>query len=672
MNVFWIVLAAIAAIVIALFQYNIIFSSKNKKRQPWFALLRASTIFLVLLLFIAPQFESKEYQVIKPQLVVLADNSKSIVNLDAQENLENDLEQLLTDQELIERYDVIAFNFDDSISNADSLDFAGSQSNITAAIEKSQQVFKNRNKAVVILTDGNQTIGANYAYADLENNTHLYPVVYGDTTRYVDLRINQLNVNRYSYLDNEFPVEVFVSQSNKQNYTVLFKVTQGNTTLYQQRVSFSPLQQSQVLKFNLRSSNVGLQKMQASLSPLPDEKNTSNNYRNFAVEVIDQQSKILILADVIHPDLAAIKNAIESNKQRTATIATEVSQVNFNDFDLVVMYGVGSAFAKAQSSITQLQKNTWLILGPKPDLRSLNRLTTAYQLETYSQTDDTQPVVNEAYPNFNLEQFNFEDYPPVRSPFGELQLAVAADVLFYKQIGNVVTEQPLWFTYDQGSSRHAVTLGEGLWRWRTETYLNQGNFQDFDALVNSQVQFLANRKKRNRLSIDFKTFYYENEKLLLNAQYLDENYEFQADGILDIDLRNLDTEEVTTRPFVPQGNTYSLDLSGIPAGDYTFTVKAANENLSRTGSFTVLEFDLEQQFINANYSDLQQIATNSKVYDSTSLDDLKETLANDELLTSIERETITFQSLIDWKILLGIILILLAVEWFLRKYNGLI
>ena len=42
--------------------------------------------------------------------------------------------------------------------------------------------------------------------------------------------------------------------------------------------------------------------------------------KNFAVEVIDQKTNVAIVSDIIHPDMGALKKAIESNEQRTASI----------------------------------------------------------------------------------------------------------------------------------------------------------------------------------------------------------------------------------------------------------------------------------------------------------------------------------------------------------------
>ncbi|WP_242446467.1 hypothetical protein [Nonlabens agnitus] len=668
----WLFIAAIAAVLIALIQYDYLFSSSKKNRKPLFAILRAATVFCILLLFISPKFESTSYQTIKPQLVLMADNSQSIVNLESDEQLAADIEQLLTDPELKNKFEIIPYKFSDGISLSDSLNFKGVASDISAAVEQPQQLFRNRNKAIVLMTDGNQTLGSNYRYSKIDSKSHVYPVVYGDTTRYPDLRINQVNVNRYSYLNNEYPVEILVSYTGDDPVTTTFRIVNNNATLYQEKLSFDSEKSSAIINVQLKSTAIGLQKMVAQLDPITQEKNITNNRRDFAVEVIDQQSKILILSNIVHPDIAALKKAIESNRQRTVEIKKTSDSYDINDYNLVILYGMDSAFAKANSTINNLQKNTWLILGPKPNLGFLNSTSEAFQIENYPQSDDVQPILNEAYTNFNLESFDFEDYPPVTSPFGQIIPRESLSVLMYKQIGSVTTDQPLWFTYENATGKHAVFTGSGLWRWRAQSYLAEKDFRNFDDLINSQIQFLASNKKRDRLDVDSKTFYFENERILISAQYLNKNYEFITDGVLNMTITNDASQDQLVRPFVLSGNSYQVDLSGLPAGDYSFSVNAAGENLSRSGAFSILEFNIEQQFVNADYSSLQSIATDDQVFYGKEIDKLKTKLLSDTLLQDVERSEVTYESLIDWKILLAIILLLLSAEWFLRKYNGLI
>ena len=672
MTVVLMIVAAGIAALIALYQYGYISTSKSTRKKPWFALLRFLTVFSILLLFIAPRFDSKTYETLLPQLVVLVDDSKSIDYLKSGDAVKRDLALIVNDSDLNSKFEIQTFKFSETIAPLDSLSFQATETDLNIAISEPQELFKNRNKAVVVLTDGNQTTGSSYSYTQVNEKTSLYPVIYGDTTQYADLKITNINVNRYSYLNNEFPVEVFVAYQGQEQESRVFKVTQGNRTLYSETLSFNEKERAAIVSFNLTSTAVGTQSMVASIEPLPNEKNTQNNYRSFAVEVIDQQTNVLILSDQVHPDIGALKKAIQSNQQRKVTIKSTSEDYDLNEYNLVVMYGVSSAFAKAYAQISQLNKNTWVITGSDPDIDYLNGKYQSFNLEDSNDFDEAQPILNTSYTTFNLDQISFDDYPPAQVPFGELIFNTNVDVLFYKKIGTITTTQPIWFNYEDGDTKHAVTLASGLWRWRAQSYLDQQDFKNFDDLVSSQVQYLASNKKRNRLELSYEPFYYQNKSILINAQYLDKNYEFEDNGILNLNVTHTESKELITRPFVLSGNSYVVDLSGLKAGDYKFTVQVENDQLSRSGSFSILEYDIEKQQVSASDAGMKKLVGSSSVYYQGETEALIADLKKNPLLQTIERAIVKQTSLIDWEYLLGLILLLLGLEWFLRKYNGLV
>lgn len=672
MTVILMIIAAVAAALIALFQYGYLGKNKSNKRKPWFALLRFLTVFFVLLLLIAPRFESKTYKALLPQLVIMVDDSKSISHLQASVALKSDLQSLLNNKELKEKFEIQSFQFAKEVQPLDSLQFDKFDTDLNIAISQPQEIFKNRNKAIVVLTDGNQTTGNSFAYSKIDNKTSLYPVIYGDTTQYPDLLISNVNVNQYTYLNNEFPVEVFINYQGNEKVMQQLTIIQGSKTLYKETFSFDAAQKSAIANFNLSSTAIGTMSLQAKIETLDEEKNTANNTRNFAVEVIDQQTNVLILYDQLHPDIGALKKAISSNQQRQVTIKNTSDTYDLNDYNLVVMYGVSPAFAKTYTQKELLGKNTWIIVGPDPDLSYLNKINTAMNIEVSREYDEAQPILNDTYASFNVQSLNFEDYPPVRVPFGDIKFNSNIDVLFYKQIGAIKTKQPIWFSYENGEEKHAITLASGLWRWRAQSFLNNKDFKNFDDLVNSQIQYLASNKKRGRLEVTFNPFYDQNRKIEITAQYLNKNYEFDSNGVLNISVINKNTGEKFNRPFVLQNNVYMVDLSGIVAGDYTFIVQEENEKLTRKGALSILEYDIEKQQASASDTGMKNLVGKENVLYQGDIKTLINKLNSDPLLQTVERENIKQTSLIDLQYLLGLILLLLAIEWFLRKYNGLI
>jgi len=117
-----------------------------------------------------------------------------------------------------------------------------------------------------------------------------------------------------------------------------------------------------------------------------------------------------------------------------------------------------------------------------------------------------------------------------------------------------------------------------------------------------------------------------------------------------------------------------VDLSGIEAGNYDFTVRHNIETISVSGLFKVLDYNVEQQFLNADIDKLTSVAnqSNGRAYFGTESDKLISNLLADNRYATIQKSTKNIVPLIDWKYLLGLIAISLFIEWFIRKYNGLI
>jgi hypothetical protein len=80
---------------------------------------------------------------------------------------------------------------------SEQFDFQGTQTNL-GGISKELEVGTNNKFPTILLTDGNQTSGNDYIYSFDETNK-VFPIVLGDTTKIVDLKISQINVNKYAF-----------------------------------------------------------------------------------------------------------------------------------------------------------------------------------------------------------------------------------------------------------------------------------------------------------------------------------------------------------------------------------------------------------------------------------------------------------------------------------------
>lgn len=669
----YICFAAIIAIIISVFMYG--YKTKYAKKLRWIlGSLRFLSLFAILLLLINPKFKTETFTVEKPKLPVLIDNSASIKELNQVDTATNLLATIKNNKALNEAFDVTYFSFGNDFKPLDSLTFSEQNTQLSKALKTTDQVYKSSASPIVLITDGNQTLGNDYEYSSMNLKTPVFPVILGDSTQYVDIKIEQLNTNRYSFLKNDFPVEVILLYSGKNQVNKQFVVKLGNQIVYKKSVVFSEKENSKTLSFTLPASRVGLLKYSAYISSIPQEKNKSNNYKQFAVEVIDQATNIVIVSDISHPDIGMLKKAIESNEQRKVTIKKPFEIKNVEDFQLLILYQPRASFANLFKDINKLKKNVLIITGLQTNWNFLNTAQNSFKKEVTHQTEDVEGVLNPNYGTFAIEDIDFEGFPPLYTLFGELEITVPHETILEQSIDGFLTETALLATSELSGRREAILDGEGFWRWRSYSFRTETSFKVFDDFISKLIQYLASNKRRSRLEVSNETFYYNHNLIKLSAQYFDENYVFDSRVSLQIRLTNKETKAVVEFPMLLHDNFFEVNVNTLLAGEYSYLVTVKEQPISRSGSFTILEYNVEKQFLNANVTKLRHVATNTngKAFYASEINILLEELIADERFKSIQKSEQKIVPLIDWEYLLFIIIFALAIEWFIRKYNGLI
>lgn len=673
-TILYIILAGILALSLALFQY--IYKHRNRsKTSVLLTFLRFVSLFSVFLLVINPKFNKITFFNEKPNLLIAVDNTESVKYLDQDQKTRDLVGLLQKDEGLNERFDLKLFSFGKDVNNLEALSFDEKQTNPTVVFERFSQVYGNSIAPLILITDGNQTYGNDYEFAAQNYKQAVFPIILGDTTRYTDLKIEQLNVNKYAYLKNKFPIEIIAVYNGGEEVSTQLTVSSGNTIVFSENLTFNKEQSSRIVNLSLPANRPGVHSYKAELKPLANEKNTVNNIKNFAVEVIDRKTHVAIVSDIIHPDLGAMKKSIESNEQRQVSILKPTEFLNQkNDFQQVILYQPNQNFKLVYDEIQTLNINTFTILGPKTNWLEFNRLQSFMQQTVTNQYEDFQPSLNSNFNVFIVDDLNFSDFPPLQTEFGAATFSLPIEIILYKTVNGIQLNEPLLWSYEMNQKRAVVLNGEGIWRWRAQSYLDKKSFHDFDNFIGKIIQYLDSNQKRSRLNVSYESFYNGNDNVLLTAQFFNRTYEFDKTASLEITVKNKESEQSQKLPFILKQSNYQVDLSGLEAGDYVFTVQAQEENISQSGEFKILDYSVEQQFLNANVLKLQNLATLSQgtSYFINDTDALVDQLIKDERFPTIQKSTKKVVPLIDWKFLLAFIALSLSTEWFIRKYNGLI
>jgi hypothetical protein len=238
-------LSFVLASVLSFYQYFYKNKTANKVNL-LLAFLRFFSIFGILLLLINPKITRNRFEIEKTPLPIVMDNSSSIVDLKAKNIAFNLFEKLTSNSALNDKFEIQTYHFDSEFRLSDNFNFKGNQTNVDEVAKNLKSIYRNKTFPTVLITDGNQTSGDDYVYS-FDANNKVYPLVLGDTTTFLDLKINQLNVNKYAFQGNKFPVEVFLNYAGNKNVNANFSISQGNTILNKQTIAFSSLNKSVIL-----------------------------------------------------------------------------------------------------------------------------------------------------------------------------------------------------------------------------------------------------------------------------------------------------------------------------------------------------------------------------------------------------------------------------------------
>jgi energy-coupling factor transporter transmembrane protein EcfT len=666
----FIILAVIIALFIAVFQY--FFKNKEKiQLNYWLSFFRFLSIFLILLLLINPSIKNKTTQIIKPNLLVAIDNSSSIKFNSNENKVKSILNLVKNDTELNNKFTINYYTFGQNLEQLDSLSFLEKQTNLSKPIQQFSKIYKRGINPVLIISDGNQTIGNTVEFINYKSP--VFSFIVGDTTVLEDIYIHQINVNKYTNIKNKFPVELFVNYSGSKAISKQLTIYHEGITIFSKHLSFSKTENAITESFYLTASRKGTQFYTAAIEQLKDEQNTINNNKNFSINVIEEKAKILILNSVLHPDLGMLKKSIESNKQRSVSIVNSTSfKGNLSDYQLVILYQPTTDFNKIWTQVNAKKINYFIITGLNTDWNFLNSAQDNFNKNAISETENYNPIFNFSYVSFINNEIDFTNFPPLTDKFGNTSFKVPYNTLLFKKIGTFNTNKPLLATFELETRKGAVLFGENLWRWRMSSFTNTQSFESFDGFISNLIQYLSSIKKNKRLNISAKTFYYTNETIEVSASYLDKNFNFDNRAKLWLTISNSENNFSKKIPFGLSGKRYIAELSNISHGTYKYNVSVENSNESAFGSFRVLPFEVEQQFTSANKHGLQLLANKTKgnTYYNNQEHKLLDDLNRDGRFKSIQKTKIVRTALINWKWILGVILLSLSIEWFARKYVG--
>lgn len=656
-------------------------------RRYWRILLttfRFITVTLLALLLLEPLLESISLKVEKPVIVFAQDNSESLmVGKDSTYLKEEYLEQLKELRvKLGEKYEVQTYTFGNEIREGFDVDFSEKTTNISDLFEEIFTRYYNRNiGAIVVGSDGIYNNGTDPQYpAERIKNTSIYTIALGDTNARRDVILTDVAHNRLAYLGNDFPIEVAFKSKDYQGNQVTVTIKKGGVTLASQAVNIDKEDFFTVVPFNLEAKRTGLQKYVVSITPLEGELTTENNQEDIYIDVLDSRQKILLLAGAPNPDISAIKQAIEQNKNYEIDVALVGGfDEELKEYSLVIAHQI--PFESDNSGVYSRLKAAKVpvlnFVGSQTRFSEFNSQKNGLLVVGARGMTEAQAIYNRGFSLFSMDD-NFsgeiEKYPPLSLPFAsDYKISNSAEVLFYQKVGSARTKFPLVVFNKTQNNKYCFVLGEGIWRWRMADYRENRSHERFDEFIGKMIQYLASKEDKSFFRVYSSADYREDEDVIIDAELYNEAYELVNTSDVQLSLFNEEGEEFNYS-FDPTAQAYRLNCKRLPKGEYKYVARVdrGGEIFEQTGEFTVSELKIEMIDATADHQILYNLADkgNGKMFYPDQLNELEADILNKEDIVDVSYSEKEVTDLINWRWIFFLLMGLLSVEWFLRKRNG--
>ena len=624
----------------------------------------------------------------KPIIIVAHDNSESIKLAFISKKLEEAGYAYQFDEfvkKISEEYQVKILSFGEKLGDSISYNFDEKETNFTDLFKNIEQQYINYNVgALLIATDGIYNQGINPIYLAKKLRYPIYTIALGDSSHKKDIFLKDVLTNPIAFLGDEFPLEIHLAAFGFKNETINLRITNEGKTIVKHKITIAGTDFFEKLHFDIVTEQKGLQHYKVEILPKDDEFTNANNSKNFVIDVIDDKKKVLILANSVHPDVSAIREALKINKNLLIDFYTiDQFKKHIEDYNLVIFHQLPSYRYNLQNQFLRLKKAkipALFILGSQLNIKSLNDLNTGINvLKNKKEIEFTIARFNNQFNLFETEQIKnlkFEDYPPLISPFGEYILDKKADVLLYQEIKGIKTEKPLIFLFSEdnpSSGKYGFICGEGIWRWRINDYRENGNHEQFDALVDRIAHYLSLDIKKDRFIVYSKRIFNENELINFRADFYNQSFELKNDAEVLFEIINEDNQKFSYI-FSRTNGSYFLNAGQLPVGKYTYQAKIteAGKTFRKSGEFILVPLNVEAVNTRANYKMLYQLAKENggDMFSPDSLKQLLSELKQNSNIRPVSYSTKDLIDLIELKWLFFIIIGLLSAEWFMRKFFG--
>ncbi len=671
--------------------------------------LRALTLFLTLSLLLEPVVQRFSEEARKPKLALILDNSESMTIRDGGTRRDSLLQELLSRYQdaLSNIVEIHSYSFGETLQKRtwSELSFKEKYTNHAAAIATLNRIgAREKFNVALMLSDGIFNAGENPLYEAERSPIPIFTVLLGDSSLRKDIVLRRIYAPEQAIVNTKVPVSAVVAQQGFTGNRVEALLKSGESIVARKQLELSSAEQS--IAFEFVPKEIGETKYTISISSLQGEFSVKNNAQSFFVRVLKNKKKVLVIAGLADPEIAAIRQTLNCSENIDAVFFTQKTASEFfegtlnlnehQDADVCLLIGFPSASISEVLSERVLQ---FLTTNKIPVFSFIGLQSSGAKLKQYEpilalnvgRTSPADVLDNNAFmwptvqgqsfvafkPVASLLQAAFQTAPPVSYLDFNFQPKPNTQILWKLSVSGRATEQVALAVVQSSSKKYATLCTPQFWRLSLSP--DESVRKIYEQTVIGIIEWLAAKEEAKRFQVyTSRKLYDEGETVFFTATLQDELLNPLSTAQINLRVKNQQTGEIYNATFerAVEAGVYQTRFEGFQKGDYTFTAEAKEGEMligTASGIFSVSETSIELRNTAANPETMRNIAERSggKFYTVETFPQFFDDIKREPSFQPVSVATTSTIELANlWQTLLVIILSLSA-EWLIRKLNAL-
>jgi hypothetical protein len=655
-------------------------------------------LFLVLLLAIDPVVWIKRTESSEPMVLVMVDDSGSMGHPSVSAKLDTAASWLSGGalESLAERADVRIFSFSDrarevALSEVRGISPRGSRTDLVSGLEFALERLDGLPSDIIIVSDGAVNFGKDAVHFSMGLGVPVYTVSVAEPEPTPDLSLDRLEFSEMAYAGSDVPLEIYLSGRSDAAVETRLAVRDSAGAVHEEMVSVPGSGARLKKTVRINAGETGVHRFTVSVDPFDGEEVTRNNSMDFSLRVIKGRIKACIVAGGASWDFAFTRRNLmqdpnvevfeyfTSRASRPVNLANSVGDLagRLGEMDAVVVIGDADLGGLAGPLEAFVSGGGGLLLLPAGAQAS--RLGNLDPLEMESGRPDERrsvsAVATEAGMGHEIMNIGgtfradlWADLPPLPLAPGVAGARREADVLMRSEENPNI---PVLAVMKYGSGKVCAFSCSEVWRWDLATLGFGLDVPVYRGLLGSIVKWLVRREETRRVTLTSPKIDYQwGEPMDVVARVVDDNLKGLAGASVSGEIVDLESGEVRSAlDFEESGpGNFSARVDFLSPGRYSVRGRASLDTRplgSDAIVINVAERGLEDVNFDGDDVLLGEIAsvTGGRHHRIGSAGDLAGEINPGEVVVN-RLDEVRFQLGLGT---FGLILLLLAAEWLVRK-----